>query len=154
MSSQYIGIEPARKALGDLVTAAQQGNDTILTRNGRPVARLTAYTPKDTVTSLDLTKLAAAVIWRARNNAALTAAEFDYDIGIHFDTSENGIGGVHSPLGAATYEIAAERGHDFHQLWDELRPELQAYAERCRDRKYSGWSTAARSRGQRIAYAD
>lgn len=43
MSSEYIGIEDARKRLGDLVTAAQQGADIVLTRNGRPVARLAAY---------------------------------------------------------------------------------------------------------------
>lgn len=51
MSSQYIGIEDARKVLGDLVTAAQQGADIILTRNRRPVARLTRY-QEDTVTML------------------------------------------------------------------------------------------------------
>ena len=43
MSSQHIGIEEARGRLGDLVTAAQQGTDIILTRNRRPVARITRY---------------------------------------------------------------------------------------------------------------
>lgn len=42
MSSKEVGIEEARKRLGDLVTAAQQGTDIILTRNGKPAARLTA----------------------------------------------------------------------------------------------------------------
>ena len=43
MSSEYIGIETARKTLGDLVTAVQQGTDVVLTRNGKPAARLIAY---------------------------------------------------------------------------------------------------------------
>ncbi|MFI9531062.1 type II toxin-antitoxin system Phd/YefM family antitoxin [Micromonospora rosaria] len=43
MSTRKVGIEDARKRLGDLVTAAQQGADIILTRNGRPVARLIPY---------------------------------------------------------------------------------------------------------------
>ncbi|MBM0257036.1 type II toxin-antitoxin system Phd/YefM family antitoxin [Micromonospora sp. 4G55] len=40
MSSKEVGIEEARKRLGDLVTAAQQGTDIILTRNGKPAARI------------------------------------------------------------------------------------------------------------------
>lgn len=51
MSSEY-GIEEARKVLGDLVTAAQQGTDIILTRHGRPVARITRY-QEDTMTTFD-----------------------------------------------------------------------------------------------------
>jgi prevent-host-death family protein len=43
MSSENIGIEKARKRLGDLVTAVQQGADVVLTRNGKPAARLTRY---------------------------------------------------------------------------------------------------------------
>lgn len=39
MSRAY-GIEEARKTLGDLVTAAQYGNPTIITRNGKPAAAL------------------------------------------------------------------------------------------------------------------
>lgn len=47
MSSKNIGIEEARKTLGDLVTSVQQGANIILTRNGKPAARIvpvTAYT--------------------------------------------------------------------------------------------------------------
>lgn len=40
MSSKEVGIEQARKTLGDLVTAAQQGADIVLTRNGKPAARI------------------------------------------------------------------------------------------------------------------
>ncbi len=41
--NKRIGIEEARGQLGELVTQAQQGTDIILTRNGRPAARLTRY---------------------------------------------------------------------------------------------------------------
>ncbi|MET0426299.1 MAG: type II toxin-antitoxin system Phd/YefM family antitoxin [Actinoplanes sp.] len=53
MSSENIGIEDARKRLGDLVTAAQQGANVVLTRNGRPVARIVHY-QEATVTLLEL----------------------------------------------------------------------------------------------------
>jgi prevent-host-death family protein len=43
MNSKKMGIEEARKALGDLVTAAQQGTDIVITRNGKPAARLIRY---------------------------------------------------------------------------------------------------------------
>lgn len=43
MSSKQIGIEDARKTLGDLVDLAAAGTDIILTRRGRPVATITAY---------------------------------------------------------------------------------------------------------------
>lgn len=39
-SEQHIGIEDARKRLGDLVTDAQYGNPTVITKNGKPVAAL------------------------------------------------------------------------------------------------------------------
>lgn len=42
MSSKNVGIEEARRTLGDLVTAAQQGADIVLTRNGKPAARIVA----------------------------------------------------------------------------------------------------------------
>lgn len=41
--TRRIGINEARPILGDLVTAAQQGQDIIITRHGRPAATLTAY---------------------------------------------------------------------------------------------------------------
>jgi prevent-host-death family protein len=50
VSSKYVGIEEARGILGDLVTAAQQGTDIIITRNRRPAARLAAY-QEETVTN-------------------------------------------------------------------------------------------------------
>lgn len=44
MSRHHVGIEQARKTLGDLVTAVQQGADIVLTRNGKPVARIAPET--------------------------------------------------------------------------------------------------------------
>lgn len=49
MSEIEIGIEEARKQLGPLVNAAHDGTDVILTRNGKPAARLIAWEPKVTV---------------------------------------------------------------------------------------------------------
>lgn len=40
MSSKHVGIEDARKALGPLVEEAQDGTEIVLTRHGRPVARI------------------------------------------------------------------------------------------------------------------
>lgn len=40
MNGKNVGIEEARKTLGDLVTAAQQGDDIVITRNGKPAARI------------------------------------------------------------------------------------------------------------------
>lgn len=63
MDIQHIGIEDARARLGDLVTAARQGADIILTRNRRPVARITAYqedtVPVETIADLSPGTLAA-----------------------------------------------------------------------------------------------
>lgn len=162
MSSKEVGIEEARKRLGDLVTAAQQGTDIILTRNGKPAAHITRH-QKDIVVTMDLRQTAATVIARARANSGLTAAEFDYRVKCE------GIGGPRGWLGQEAYELAnghlpeVEPGHDNRlderdanhlRLWEALRPEMEAYEKRCRDRKYSGWSNAARSTGQRIQYAD
>lgn len=51
MSSKEIGIEDARKRLGDIVTAVQQGADIVLTRNGKAAARIvtTKETPVSTI---------------------------------------------------------------------------------------------------------
>lgn len=43
MSRKEVGIETARKVLGDLVTQVQQGADVVITRNGKPVVRFVNY---------------------------------------------------------------------------------------------------------------
>ena len=59
MTSSEIGIEDARKRLGDLVTAVQQGADIVLTRNGKPAARIVRYQQEETM--ITVAELAAAV---------------------------------------------------------------------------------------------
>ncbi|MEU8185992.1 hypothetical protein [Micromonospora carbonacea] len=111
---------------------------------------------------MDLHQTAAAVIAIARRDTGLTAPEFDHDIAV------NGIGGFYGPLGNAAYEVANrhmpevvpggdsldERVTNQQRLWEALLPELEAYATRCRNRKYSGWSNASKALGHRIEYAD
>lgn len=52
MSRKNVGIEEARKGLGDLVTAVQQGADVVLTRNGKPAARIIRYTEEPTMATI------------------------------------------------------------------------------------------------------
>jgi prevent-host-death family protein len=54
VSRKYIGIKEARPALGDLVTAALQGADIVITRNGKPAVRLVAITEDTMTTTLTL----------------------------------------------------------------------------------------------------
>ena len=42
----HIGIRQARERFSDLVDAAEAGEDIVITRQGRPVARLTAASPQ------------------------------------------------------------------------------------------------------------
>jgi len=55
VNSENVGIEEARGRLGDLVVTAQQGTDIILTRRGRPVARITRIQEDTMVTSAEST---------------------------------------------------------------------------------------------------
>ncbi|ROO51094.1 prevent-host-death family protein [Micromonospora sp. Llam0] len=165
MSSKQIGIEDARKRLGDLIDAAQQGETVILTRHGKPAARLTAYHQETTVPAtpaqMDLNQAAARAIAIARENRDMSAAEFDYEIKIY------GIGGPHGPIGQAVYTVANghlppvepgdqtidQREANWVELWEALQPELKAYERRCEARQFANWSHAARSLGKRIRYA-
>jgi prevent-host-death family protein len=76
VSRKYVGIEEARGILGDLVTAAQQGADIIITRNRRPAARLVAY-QEDTMTIID--DQTHQEIVTGAEAAALRAAGIDAD---------------------------------------------------------------------------
>lgn len=72
MSSKEVGIEEARKILGDLVTqVTQTGADIILTRRGRPLARITPLEPTVTYTSTDL---------RRQVTTATDASDGEYDV--------------------------------------------------------------------------
>ena len=43
---QQIGIRQAREQFSELIDAAEGGEDIVITRQGRPVARLTAASPQ------------------------------------------------------------------------------------------------------------
>jgi hypothetical protein len=112
---------------------------------------------------VDLRHLAATAIARARDASGLTAPEFDHQI------KAEGIGGPHGPLGQEVYVLAnthmpevlpgQDNRHDDRdanhlRLWEQLQPELRAYEQQCRDRRFLGWSHAAQARGQKIRYDD
>lgn len=100
MTSKNIGIEEARKQLGDLITAVQQGSgDIIITRNGKPAARLTRHQESTMVTATDITATiarpsadevydgdwnwadAATEVWlRAAQAAGLTVNVMSYEV--------------------------------------------------------------------------
>lgn len=91
--------------------------------------------------------LAAAVITQARNFSGLTTPAFDHMI------ATRGIGGPLGELGNACHRVANQHDPDaatevqearWMDLWNQLQPELQAYGQRCCDRKYTGWSNASR----------
>lgn len=117
----------------------------------------------DITARMDLPRVAAIVIARARETSGLTAPEFDYQISVH------GVGGIYGPLGNESYPLANahmpevepgqdnrmdEREANWLRLWEALQPEMEAYAQKCRSRQYANWSNAAQTRGRRIQYAD
>lgn len=53
-----VGIEEARGRLGSLVTAAQQGQTIVITRNGRPAAQIIPY-QEDSMSQIDIHSLPA-----------------------------------------------------------------------------------------------
>lgn len=97
-----------------------------------------------TTNPADLAHIAAATISEARQRSGLTNAEFDHQIAIH------GVGGPMGAIGQAAFTITTrdmdattdEREAVWRQAWADLQPEMDAYAKRCRDRTYSGWSNA------------
>jgi prevent-host-death family protein len=62
MSSEELTIEQARAKLGDLVIKAMNGHSTVLTRYGKPVARITPYVEEPQVITLYETKTYTAAI--------------------------------------------------------------------------------------------
>ena len=111
-STKRIGIEDARKRLGDLVEAVQQGGDIIITRNGRPAARLTRpITGTDVVRQMYRQIVSVArhepfdLITHARRAAALLLGESEYDLRTEtqlrvIETAELGIVAMCRAVGA------------------------------------------------------
>jgi prevent-host-death family protein len=50
---QHVGIEDARKTLGELVAQAQDGTEIVLTRHGKPAARIVAIKERPVPTMLE-----------------------------------------------------------------------------------------------------
>lgn len=120
MTSKEVGIEEARKRLGDLVTAAQQGADIILTRNGKPAARLTRYEEPtmtaygiltDYTTGEDIR--AATADEHARSLAAGETGAFDLDGRAVFVA-----GGPEEP----TYTVQIQASNEAGTTWQALAP--------------------------------
>lgn len=92
MGTQHLGIEEARGRLGELVTAAQRGEDVILTRRGRPVVRLTRYQEDTMVTGVQVVQQMQRhldgrsgrepfdLIDQSRRAAAVLLGEREYDL--------------------------------------------------------------------------
>lgn len=106
-----------------------------------------------------------AAVLRAKVRALgeFTAPELDYSLAV-------GDGRAMSALNNVAYVLAneghpevqpgegdrvlAERRRRADELWERVLPEVEAMAARAKARKYTGWSTAAKARGQKIAYTD
>ena len=86
MTSEYIGIEEARKTLGDLVTAVQQGADIVLTRNGKPAARIVVY-KEPALTKITVPDVERAIEANMPNVDGLPqwAADMAREVHIHFE---------------------------------------------------------------------
>jgi prevent-host-death family protein len=77
MSSQEVSIEDARKKLGDLVNAAAIADVvTIITRNGRPLARIAPLEP-GTRYQCHTESLNSAGCWETFDIEPCTREEFD-----------------------------------------------------------------------------
>lgn len=110
MSTKKIGIEEARKNLGELVAEAERGTEILLTRRGRPVARITAY-QEDPMPDTDL--LAPISDETRAAIASVVEGTIEREYGIT-NTVEGArflaIAGLEMDLGAAWH--AANPGHE------------------------------------------
>lgn len=108
---------------------------------------------------MDIKHIAATAIARARATKDSSAA-FDYQVSIQgiMPRGElyNEIYGIaNEPLGPVRPGDGdgdlAERKRRADELWEQVLPELETYARKCRSRSYKGWSLAS---GGPIRYAD
>lgn len=83
MCSAEVSIENARKKIGDLANAAHlAGTTTIITRNGRPVARITPLEDTMTTTTTSYGSWQVGSCVRVEDTVAESLGEFagDYDV--------------------------------------------------------------------------
>jgi hypothetical protein len=129
MSSTEIGIEQARKVLGDLATRAQlTGQITYLTRNGRRVA---AIVPLESImTTITMTPQAAEIIATALIELGATTHNKDVAAAahrvaeLHERTAQQGLAATHDEAHQLHYEIMQVAERD-----GELNEELRLIAE-------------------------
>ncbi len=71
--STYKGVEDARRELPELLDAAAQGDSTVITRRGHPVAALVPLAAYDSVRQQPLLPLAGSGrgLWGRRSRKAL-----------------------------------------------------------------------------------
>ncbi|MBP2341079.1 hypothetical protein JOF41_007333 [Saccharothrix coeruleofusca] len=106
---------------------------------------------------------AAVLRARARTTSGMTAPEFDYSLSI-------GDGRAVSAMNHAAYlmaneghpevqpgdddEVLRQRRERADALWERVWPEVEAMTQRAKAMGFTGWSDAAKARGQKIAYAN
>jgi len=79
MSSNEMTVEQARAKLGDLVIKAMQGESTIITRYGKPVAQIVPFADQEPAMPVTLEDL------RDRITASITANGDEFAKGIDVD---------------------------------------------------------------------
>lgn len=106
---------------------------------------------------------AAVLRAKVRAQGEMTAAEFDYSLA-------TGDGRALNAMNHAAYLLAnedhpdvqpgdsdhvlAERRQRADALWEQVWPEVEAMVRRAKAMEFTGWSAAAKARGQKIAYAN
>lgn len=113
---------------------------------------------------MDLDQTFARIITNARPIAGMTAAEFDYDIAygsrngrasMALDSAIWGAANAgHPEVTEGAHQIVKDRDRRAHELHLALRGHITAFIEAAKQKRYLGWSDAARSRGHAIRYAD
>lgn len=108
---------------------------------------------------MDIQHIAATAIARARATKNSSAA-FDHQVSIEgimargelyneiYGIANEALGPV-QPGDGRTALVERKRRAD--ELWEQVLPELENYARKCRCRRYTGWSLAS---GGPIRYAD
>lgn len=101
--AERFGINEARPILGDLADAAAHGQDIILTRHGRAIARITAY-QEDPMTS-------HYTAWLTTASSALDTACADVVVLADEETSPGQWTSTGDPLMQATTTVSARDGN-------------------------------------------
>jgi hypothetical protein len=136
---------------------------------GIPKNRISLLTgvARNTITNLlrdEYPEVNTAAVLRAmaRVHAGMTAAEFDYSLSVGDGRALQAMNGAayllanedHPDVQSGDTEQAlAERRQRADALWEQVWPEVEAMVRRAKTMKFTGWSTEAKARGQKIAYA-